>query len=160
MKRIIALVFLVFLVTRCESSGTGEPTDIPDVVIDCQNTKCSSVSTGIYDVVINITSSGCADDQIPLAPVVAGTATITCTNGLGCSGTVSVWRDTNSNTTTQIPSSTYSICGWIDLDGLSTKNAGDAYAEDNRLVSKTISTLTLSDWDAQNERSTRRVPFR
>ena len=157
MKNTIFLILLSVLTIRCESSGTGEPVDIPDVVIDCQNAKCIA-ENGSYDVVINITSSGCADDQIPLAPVVAGTASITCINGIGCSGTVTSWRDTNSNTTTTIPSSTYSICGWIDLDGLSTKNAGDAYAEESRLVS--TSAITLSDWDAQNERFIRRATFR
>jgi hypothetical protein len=158
MGKTLFFISLAFLISRCESSGTGDPVSIPDVEIDCQTTKCSSAATGSYDVVINITSSGCADDQIPLAPVVAGTATIICTNGLGCSGTVNSWRDTNSTPTTEIPSSTYSICGWIDLDGLSTKNAGDAYAEQSQLV--TSIAITLSDWDAQNERLSRRAWFR
>ncbi len=157
MKKAIFLVLVGVFLNRCESAGTGVPVDIPDVIIDCQNAKCSATSTGSYEVTINITSSGCADDQIPLAPVVAGTANITCTNSFGCSGTVTSWRDNNSSPTSQIPSSTYSICGTIDLDRSLTKNPGDAYADESRLVS--TSSITLSDWDAQNERTTRRASF-
>ncbi|MBY0384605.1 hypothetical protein K2X05_05550 [bacterium] len=158
MKKTVFFFLFGVLLNGCESAGTGDPVDIPDVIIDCQNGKCTGVATGSYEVTINITSSGCADDQIPLAPVVAGTANITCTNGVGCSGTVSTWRDNNSSITSQIPSSTYSVCGTIDLDRSLTKNPGDAYADESRLV--TASFITLSDWDAQNERTLRRASFR
>ena len=157
MKKALFLILFGVLLNRCESAGSGDPVAIPDVIIDCQNAKCSAEATGSYEVTINITSSGCADDQIPLAPVVAGTANITCTFGFGCSGTVTSWRDNNSSPASQIPSSTYSICGTIDLDRSLTKNPGDAYADESRLVS--ASSITLSDWDAQNERTTRRASF-
>lgn len=155
MKNAFFLLLLGTLLSRCESAGTGEIISIPDFQIDCQTTQCAAVATGSYDLVVNVTSSGCAVDQIELAPVIAGTASVICTNGSGCLGTVTSWRDTNSNATTQIQSSTYSLCGWIDLDNLSTKNPADAFAEENRFVS--AATIRLSDWGAANYSRARRV---
>lgn len=157
-KNFIVLFLLSFLNVSCESAGTGTPVPIPNVEIDCTTAKCSAVSTSSYDVVINVTSSGCAFDQIETLPVITGTVNVICTNGSGCSGTVSSWRDKNGNTETEIISSTYSVCGWIDLDSNPNKTINDAFADENILI--TESTITLTDWGASNYRHTKRPQIR
>lgn len=156
-KNVIVFLLLGFLNTSCESAGTGTPVPIPNVEIDCTTAKCTS-ATGVYEVVINITGSGCAVDQIDLAAVITGTVNVLC-NSSGCSGTVSSWRDSDTgNTTTEIISSTYSVCGWIDLDSTPGKSVNDAFADENLLV--TTSTITLTDWGASNYSRTKRPQIR
>lgn len=147
-KNFLFLFLLGFLNVSCESAGTGTPVPIPDVQIDCDNTKCTTVATGSYEVVVNVTLSGCAVDQIETIPVIVGTVNVTCINGSGCTGTVSSWRDTNGATETEVTSRTYSVCGWIDFDGISGKSVGDAFADESLLIS--TSTITLTDWGASN----------
>ena len=148
MKNVFLLFSVCVLNFGCESAGTGTPVPIPNIEIDCTTSKCTTTATGTYEVVINVTGSGCAVDQIDLNPVITGTANIICTNGSGCSGTVTSWRDNNGNTTTEVVSSTYSVCGWLDLDNSSAKNPNDAFADENLLI--TTSTITLTDWGASN----------
>lgn len=158
MVKNILFLFLWSLATlSCESAGTGTPVPIPDVEIDCTVANCTA-ATGSFEVVINVTRSGCAVDQIDLDPVITGTVNVICAGSSGCSGTVSSWRDNNGNTVTEVISSTYSICGWIDLDNSSIKNPNDAFADENLLIS--TSTLTLTDWGASNYRHTQTPKIR
>lgn len=145
MKKSVLIIMVAFFITNCESAGTGDPVPIPNVQINCDTAKCKAVPSNLYEVTITVTLSGCAEDQIGMIPVVSGTANITCISTVGCQGTVNTWRDTNSSTVTTVPSKTYSVCGWIDLD-IGVPNANDAFADENLLV--TSATITLTDWGA------------
>lgn len=145
MKKTVLLLISAFLIIRCESAGTGEPIVIPNVDVDCTTAKCKAVPSNDYELTVSMTGSGCAQDQIELDPVISGTANASCVNGVGCRGTVSTWRNVNSTTVTTVPSSTYSVCGWIDLDA-GGPNPNDAFANENLLV--TSATITLTDWGA------------
>ncbi len=147
MKKIFFLLVLAFLNMRCESSGSGSPVDIPNIEIDCTTATCSGAASGGYEVTVNFSIAACSVDQLEFGSVVAGTANVTCVNGVGCSGVVSSWRDNNGSVTTTINSRTYSICGWIDLDP-GNKNPNDAFSEESVLVAS--STITLTDWGAAN----------
>lgn len=147
-KNILFLSLVSFINVSCESAGTGTPVPIPNIQIDCTVSKCATAATGSYEVVINVTGSGCAVNQIDMSPVITGTVNVTCTNGSGCTGTVTSWRDNNGNTETEVISSTYSVCGWIDIDSTPGKSVNDAFADENILIS--TSTITLTDWGASN----------
>lgn len=148
MKNIFFIFVMAFFIARCESAGSGTPVNIPAVDIRCQTSLCASVASGSYEVTVDFTSSGCAKDQIDDLHYAVGTANITCINGNGCSGTVSSWRDNNGASITQILSSTYSVCGWIDLDP-GAKNPNDDFSEQSFLISSSP-TITLSTWGAGN----------
>jgi hypothetical protein len=148
MKKIGVLLIFAGLLVRCESSGTGEMVDIPNVQIDCDTALCLS-RPGIHSVVVNITRSGCAADQIEMSPVVVGDASATC-GGSGCTATVTSWRDVNASTVTQIESRVYSVCTHLNLDDITGKSINDEFAEENLLV--TSITINLTDWGAENYR--------
>lgn len=135
LQRFLIWVGLSVLIASCETGGSGVQVPAPDIEVTCTGGKCAGVS-GLRDVVINITSSGCAPDQIDYEAVAAATGTVLC-NGSSCSGTVSTWN------TSSVESRTYYICGWIDINNTS-KDSADAFSENYQFVSG--STISMTNW--------------
>lgn len=132
----LCFVLLAF-VGGCDSAGDGTSVSVPRTEIRCSTAKCAGV--GFADVVISFTLSGCAGDQITFEEYSTGSMSLTC-NGTSCTGTISSW---SPNT---IPSRTYYVCGWIDIDNDGIRDASDAFSEEQTYI--TGSPLTITNWGA------------
>lgn len=155
MRYVFLMLLAAFALAGCESTGSGEPVDIPDVNFNCTTTLCRDES-GLRDAVVVFSLSGCAPDQINFNSVATGTASASCSAG-GCTGRVSNWRDATTGVAmTQIPARSYEVCGWIDLDN-DAKDGDDAFAEDDVFVSA-LTSIDLTDWSVTYSFSRKTAP--
>lgn len=134
---------LVFFFLGCNSSDEGASVDAPNTDISCSTSKCSV--SGVRDVVINLTLSGCSPDQIGFENIATGSGEVLC-NGSSCTGTVREWSPAT------FASRTYYVCGWIDADP-GIKSANDAFSESQIYISG--SPLSISNWSVTYSFSTK-----
>lgn len=128
----------VIFISACDSTGDGTMVEVPRVDIRCTTAKCSGMPVGT-DVVVNFTLSGCSGDQITFDEYASGGMRLTCGGGV-CSGTITSWEPS------AIPSRSYYVCGWIDIDDNSQRNSLDAFSEQQTYI--TGAPLELTDWGA------------
>jgi hypothetical protein len=128
-----ALLFVVLV--GCESAGTGTQVPPPNINVTCSTAKCQAANS-THDIVVNLSPSGCAPDQIGFEDGAVGTGIANCAGG-SCTATVSNWADSS------VESKSYWVCGWIDLDD-NGKNAADVYSENYQLV--TGASISMTNW--------------
>lgn len=116
--------WLMLFVSCAEQAGSGSYVPIPSVRVECTTSRCKATGGSINAFVI-FTISGCANPSY--GEVASGSSAVTC-NGSGCTGTVTTFLDSTSQSVTSIPDGSYSVCVTIDLDRnySGTQQVGDA----------------------------------
>jgi hypothetical protein len=94
-----------------EPSSGGAPTTIPQIVVNCTSSACSTSSNP--NIHILITAYDCSSSEG--VAVASSSMSISCTASAGCYGTTSSWVNSSGAITT-IPSGTYTVCGRVDYN--------------------------------------------
>lgn len=113
--RILGALFLIHLLSACaEPTGTSEQVSVPSVTINCTTASCL-VGTS-HNFYVYYTTSGCSTfSNIDFGFAVSGSVRLSCSATSGCTGSVSSWRNRNSQTNV-FSSGTYDICVYGDMN--------------------------------------------
>ncbi len=114
-------------VSCAEIAGSGTPVAIPTVVVDCTTADCQAGPSQI--AFVYITDANCSIGFLGGAAA-SSSAQATCGGATGCRVTMTSWiSGTSHETTTQVPSGTYTVCGYIDMDSSDSPTTADTTIE-------------------------------
>ena len=145
MRRRVLLsgLWLGLLVSCGEQAGSGNYVPVPSVRVECTTSRCKATGGSINAFAV-FTISGCTNPSF--GEVASGSSTVSC-NGSGCTGTVTTFVDSGSQSVTSIPDGLYSVCVTIDLDRhySGTQQAGDSAGDlSTHLRVNAATTVTVS----------------
>ena len=105
-----ALASTMIFISGCgEPAASGVSVSLPAVYVNCTTSQCRVNASPNPIIIVVITTSGCIAPTLGFTRS-ASTTSIACTAALGCYGQLTSWVDENGNSTTSIPSGSYSIC--------------------------------------------------
>lgn len=142
------LIFFVLSAAGCsEPAASGASVSLPVVVVDCTTAQCRVNTTTNPIIIAIITTSGCTAPDFGFTRS-ASTNAISCNTTFGCRGQVSGWVDSNGQSTSSIPSGTYSICTRIDYnrDYPASTNGDSTGAKDNVAIGSTTANQFITSW--------------
>jgi hypothetical protein len=144
---LLSISFLMTSVGCSEPAASGASVSIPVVVVDCTTAQCR-VNTTVNPIIIAIiTTSGCSAPDFGFTRS-ASTSSLSCNGTTGCYGQMSGWVDSAGQTTSSIPSGTYSICVRIDYDrDYPASTTGDSTGvKDNVAMGSTTANQFVTTW--------------
>lgn len=137
-----------FVLSGCgEPAASGASVSIPSVYVNCTTAQCMTNASPNPIIIAIITTSGCTAPDFGYTRS-ASTTSISCSAALGCYGQVTGWVDANSNSTTTIPSGSYSICTRIDYNrDYPASTTGDSTGvKDNVSIGSTTASQFVTTW--------------
>lgn len=144
------LLLLALMGASCaEPLGTGVKVDLTYVSIDCKTQKCLSYPFRA-NAIVKITSSSC-DPVFDHWAAASTSLEVQCNPITGCTGNSSNWVDHLGQTIKQLPSGSYTICGFIDFnDNYPLTTDDDATIEIQSFLIDGVSPILLKDWTDPN----------
>jgi len=143
-KGLLFLLALI-LVSCAEPLGTGAKVDLTYVAIECKTPKCLSYSF-TANAIVKITSASC-DPAFDHWAAASTSLEVTCNPITGCTGNSSDWVDNLGKNLNQLPSGSYTICGFIDFnDNYPLRTDDDATIEIQSFRIDGVTPIVLKNW--------------
>ena len=144
-KYLLLLLSFQFLIA-CDQASDAV-IGIPNVTLQCEsqfNATCETTNNGNNAFVI-MSRSGCDESMVDYEPIATGSVAMSC-DAVGCSGTISSWSDSNSNTVTEIQAGPMDVCSRFDIgNNDAAESIGDLINEENYSI-QSSSTITVGTW--------------
>ncbi|MES2963688.1 MAG: hypothetical protein V4760_07335 [Bdellovibrionota bacterium] len=130
-----------------EAASSGASVSLPYVYVNCTTSHCMTNTALNPTIITFITTSGCVAPDLGFTRS-ASTNAISCSAATGCYGQITGWIDANGNSTSSIPSGTYSVCTRIDYNrDYPASTTGDSTGtKDNVAIGATTANQFVTTW--------------